>query len=322
LLGNGDGTFATNVDFATGRGPYAVAVGDFDGDRMLDVATANQEADTVSVLLGRWPGVSVYNLATDTTLRIRGSEDAGGYAGRPALDGNTVVWANHGVHGATLTYPQWTTELEILPEGLPAPAPLAALGKARAPAAKAAVAAPSRWIRTHAVGLALAATSDQGQITEMALSDGGVIYGAWEPYAASRAFTLSPADGVKTVAAVFRDSAGLVSPVASATIGVDTKRPVTTAYAATATRGRTASLRYRVSDAASTLVWHTVQIKVKNSRGTVVKKVTLKRQPTATTKSWKFTCKLAKGTYRYYVYATDAAGNKQSRVGSARFVVK
>jgi hypothetical protein len=30
----------------------------------------------------------------------------------------------------------------------------------------------------------------------------------------------------------------------------------------------------------------------------------------------------AKGTYRYYVYAKDAAGNAQSRVGSAKVVVR
>ena len=36
----------------------------------------------------------------------------------------------------------------------------------------------------------------------------------------------------------------------------------------------------------------------------------------------KFRCRLAKGTYRYYVYATDASGNAQSRIGSARLTVK
>ncbi len=36
----------------------------------------------------------------------------------------------------------------------------------------------------------------------------------------------------------------------------------------------------------------------------------------------KFRCTLAKGTYRYYVYATDASGNAQSKIGSARLTVK
>ena len=30
----------------------------------------------------------------------------------------------------------------------------------------------------------------------------------------------------------------------------------------------------------------------------------------------------AKGTYRYYVYAKDLAGNAQSKVGSAKVVVR
>ena len=42
---------------------------------------------------------------------------------------------------------------------------------------------------------------------------------------------------------------------------------------------------------------------------------------TATWYSAKWTPK-ARGTYRYYVYAKDLAGNAQSKVGSARVVVR
>ncbi len=35
-----------------------------------------------------------------------------------------------------------------------------------------------------------------------------------------------------------------------------------------------------------------------------------------------FTCLLPKGVYRYFVYATDAAGNRQSHVGSASLKVR
>src|SRR5204863_212785 len=38
--------------YPTGSGPVSVAVGDFDGDGDPDLATANFNADTVSVLLG------------------------------------------------------------------------------------------------------------------------------------------------------------------------------------------------------------------------------------------------------------------------------
>ena len=56
LLGNGDGTFRPRIDLAVGGAPRAVAVGDFNGDGRLDVATAQQLSDTVSVLLGHGDG--------------------------------------------------------------------------------------------------------------------------------------------------------------------------------------------------------------------------------------------------------------------------
>jgi hypothetical protein len=50
-------TFMFNrADFATGVGPVAVAVGDFNGDGLTDVVTANASANTVSVLLGHGDG--------------------------------------------------------------------------------------------------------------------------------------------------------------------------------------------------------------------------------------------------------------------------
>src|ERR1700691_4705052 len=50
-------TFIFNrADFATGVGPVAVAVGDFNGDGVTDVVTANSTANTVSVLLGHGDG--------------------------------------------------------------------------------------------------------------------------------------------------------------------------------------------------------------------------------------------------------------------------
>jgi hypothetical protein len=56
LLGNGDGTFQTHVDYATGAGPDSVAVGDFNGDHVLDLAVAARSENVVSVLLGHGDG--------------------------------------------------------------------------------------------------------------------------------------------------------------------------------------------------------------------------------------------------------------------------
>jgi hypothetical protein len=59
LLGRGDGTFHSQMRFATGIYPDALATADLNGDGHLDLVTANYgETNTndVSVLLGRGDG--------------------------------------------------------------------------------------------------------------------------------------------------------------------------------------------------------------------------------------------------------------------------
>jgi hypothetical protein len=51
FLGNGDGTFQAQVDYAAGSNPSSVVVGDFNGDGRLDLAVADQASSKVSVLL-------------------------------------------------------------------------------------------------------------------------------------------------------------------------------------------------------------------------------------------------------------------------------
>src|SRR5262249_13361383 len=52
LLGQGDGTFRPAQNFIVGSSPQYVAVGDFNGDQILDLATANADTNNVSVLVG------------------------------------------------------------------------------------------------------------------------------------------------------------------------------------------------------------------------------------------------------------------------------
>src|SRR5262245_5073731 len=49
-------TFAAAVPYAAGDRPYSVTVGDFNGDGKQDLAVANNESDSVSVLLGSGSG--------------------------------------------------------------------------------------------------------------------------------------------------------------------------------------------------------------------------------------------------------------------------
>jgi hypothetical protein len=56
VLGYGDGTFQSAPAFGVGVEPYSVAVADFNGDAVFDVAVANRLSNDVSVLQGRGDG--------------------------------------------------------------------------------------------------------------------------------------------------------------------------------------------------------------------------------------------------------------------------
>jgi hypothetical protein len=55
LLGNGDGTFQAAQNYAADNRPVSVAVGDFNGDGISDLAVANSWG-TMSILLGNGDG--------------------------------------------------------------------------------------------------------------------------------------------------------------------------------------------------------------------------------------------------------------------------
>jgi hypothetical protein len=52
----------SRTDFATGSGPYAVATGDFNADGKLDLAVANHQGNSVSILLGKGDGTFQSNV--------------------------------------------------------------------------------------------------------------------------------------------------------------------------------------------------------------------------------------------------------------------
>lgn len=64
LLGNGDGTFQTHVDYAAGSFPYTIVAGDFNGDGKLDVAVSDLDSAQVTILSG--PGDGTFPNSTAT----------------------------------------------------------------------------------------------------------------------------------------------------------------------------------------------------------------------------------------------------------------
>ena len=56
LLGNGDGTFTTASSPITGPGPTAIAVGDFNGDGIEDLAVASGSSNSLTILIGNGDG--------------------------------------------------------------------------------------------------------------------------------------------------------------------------------------------------------------------------------------------------------------------------
>jgi type II secretory pathway component GspD/PulD (secretin) len=63
LIGNGDGTFNTPISLPTGNAPIALATADLNGDTTLDLVTANNSSNTVTVTLNTLPSAS--NPASD-----------------------------------------------------------------------------------------------------------------------------------------------------------------------------------------------------------------------------------------------------------------
>ncbi len=103
----------------------------------------------------------------------------------------------------------------------------------------------------------------------------------------------------------------------------DPSRPVTKALAAASVvRGHAVNLRYRVNDATGKYDVEKVVIRVRTKAGKLVKTITVGSKQPNTSLSYRYLCKLPRGSYRWYVYATDRWGNTQSSVGRAALTVR
>jgi photosystem II stability/assembly factor-like uncharacterized protein len=196
-------------------------------------------------------------------------------------------------------------------------------GLARAPVTTV-IGADDRW-RNRAQHLAFSAQDEPGGAgmlgglakTEYRLDQG--------PWIAGTAVTVeAPADhsndGVHLVAYHSIDAAGNAEVIKVLAVCIDTAGPTT---AARSTSGRpkvVLQLRYRISDRLGSRVG-SERVVLRTARGKLVRIFAAPLAPLGiwTASDWR---PRARGVYRYFVYATDEAGNRQRNVAHGTVVVR
>jgi len=68
LVGNGDGTFQPAQNFSVGNNPRSIALGDFNGDGLVDVAVTDRDSNDVSILINNTTPQSATQHIDDVAL--------------------------------------------------------------------------------------------------------------------------------------------------------------------------------------------------------------------------------------------------------------
>jgi photosystem II stability/assembly factor-like uncharacterized protein len=119
------------------------------------------------------------------------------------------------------------------------------------------------------------------------------------------------------------DNAGNVAAARRGRVSIDTRRPAPVAkWSAAATRGYRTALRFYVSDPRPGSPTAKATIRIYDRGGKLVKKTVLPAVAVDRSHNWVFVCRLPRGTYRFTVAATDAAGNRAARVATNRLIVR
>lgn len=176
---------------------------------------------------------------------------------------------------------------------------------------------PAGWSKTNVTATlspsdALSGMTGGDARTEYS-TDGG---GAWTTGTSATIST----QGTTTLLYRSTDAAGNVETAKSATVRIDTIQPRTFGKAAKGKARRAIKLRYRITDNLSSQAT-AVRLLVKNKRGKTLKTFPLGTKSTGTWYSVKWKPR-SKGTYRYYVYAKDLAGNTQLKAAGGKITVK
>ena len=182
--------------------------------------------------------------------------------------------------------------------------------------------ADSRW-HNHDVTVTFAAQDAASGIQSTTYStDGGV---TWQT-GTSLVVTASADhanDGANTILYRSTDGAGNLEASRSCEVRIDTSRPATVARKeATVRRGSFVTLTFRVNDLGPGRGTASVVISVRTLKGKSAGTHRLGTRRVNADLTYRFRCNLAKGTYRFFIHATDAAGNREGHTGYKRLVVK
>lgn len=196
--------------------------------------------------------------------------------------------------------------------------PLSVQAETSTPAVTISGAEPGGWYNI-AVALTFAASDSQSGVQKVQYMAPPAV-AAWTN---GSAYTVPvTTQGSVTVSAQALDWCNQAGSV-SLTVGIDTTAPGTkTLGNVAAKKGKTARLGFRVTEPAGLSPTATARIDIRKSNGKVVKSFPVANVPVNSDRSQSFTCNFAKGAYRWYVYATDLAGNTQANVANAKLTVK
>jgi hypothetical protein len=264
----------------------------------------------------------------DVVLTVTGSNFI---SGSHIMFGATEKTNTTFVSGTQLTVPLTAADLATagtvavgvknppFPPGTPSAAtvPFAVQQETTTPVVTIAGATDGGWYNA-AVPLTFTATDGQSGVQKIQYMAPPAVT-AWT---AGTTYTVPAVEGPVTVSAQALDWCNLAGN-AGITVHIDTSKPGTrTLGNATVKKGNTAKLKFSVSEPASGSPTVNVTLKIARSNGTVVKTIPVANVPVNSNRSQAFVCNLAKGTYRWSVYAVDLAGNEQANVATAKLTVK
>ena len=160
----------------------------------------------------------------------------------------------------------------------------------------------SAW---HRSAVTLTFSADDAGGSGVGSTQAEVDWAGWAPLSGAPAVLRVAGQGVHTVRYRSMDLAGNLEEARACTVKIDAGRPTTSARAALVRRGARVTLRYRVADLTPRA---NVRLVVKTTAGAPRKTLRPGWRGTNALRSASWRCMLARGTYRFFVYATRPGG--------------